>query len=278
MSYIWRGLTSQNRSGVSSFYLYDSQGSVRNLVNAAGAITDTYLTTAFGVELLTGSGTVNPFRYVGLLGYYRDMPELMQVRARWLAAVLARWLSRAGFEQVKAGEHPYGYANNNPIMNTDPSGLQPGKNPPNGAPRPKPNCNPVVYNCFRDISWGLYLVHHTFFWIHYPCSPKEQDRTIGYGPPGSFDPLPASSGQSAKNPGVPQQPEDMQCITKGTCACKRTSCGVDCVAHQGSRIGKNKDWDTSNYSAIYEHHNCWDFTNETFTACNCEETGGEFWP
>ena len=81
MSYIRSGLTSQNRSGVSSFYLYDSQGSVRNLVNAAGAITDTYIYTAFGAGLLASGSTVNPFSYVGQFGYYRDMTEMMYVRA-----------------------------------------------------------------------------------------------------------------------------------------------------------------------------------------------------
>ena len=77
MRYIWGGLTSQNRSGVSSFYLYDSQGSVRNLASILGAITDTYIFTAFGVELLTSGSTVNPFRYIGRFGYYRDMLSMI---------------------------------------------------------------------------------------------------------------------------------------------------------------------------------------------------------
>jgi len=122
MSYIWSGLTSQNRSGVSSFYLYDSQGSVRNLVDAAGAITDTYVYTAFGVELLTGIGTVNPFRYVGLFGYYLESVNLYYVRARWLDAVKGRWDSRVSRKRRTLGEHPYGYTINSPANIADPSG------------------------------------------------------------------------------------------------------------------------------------------------------------
>ncbi len=76
MRYIWGGVASQNRSGTSSFYLYDSQGSVRNLVNSAGTITDTYVYTAFGVELLASGSTVNAFRYVGLYGYYREYVDV----------------------------------------------------------------------------------------------------------------------------------------------------------------------------------------------------------
>jgi hypothetical protein len=73
-AYIWGGLTSQNRSGGSSFYGYDSEGSVRILTNSAGTLTGSFACTAFGVELVNGSGTNNPFRYVGLYGYY--MPSL----------------------------------------------------------------------------------------------------------------------------------------------------------------------------------------------------------
>jgi len=40
-------------------------------------------------------------------------------------AGLGLWLSRVGWEQQMAGEHPYGYANNNPTAVFDPSGLSP---------------------------------------------------------------------------------------------------------------------------------------------------------
>ena len=122
-AYIWGGLTSQNRSGVSSFYGYDSQGSVRILTNSAGAVTDSYVYTAFGVELLNGSGTVNPFRYVGLYGYYITFINLYYVRARWLDAVKGRWDSR---DPIGFGGGSYNiqkYVGNDPATNFDPAGL-----------------------------------------------------------------------------------------------------------------------------------------------------------
>ncbi len=120
----WGGLTSQNRSGTSSFYGYDSQGSVRILTNSAGAVTDTYVYTAFGVELLNGSGTINPFRYVGLYGYYMTFINLYYVRARWLDAVKGRWDSRdpIGFEGGDVYDYIYG--SNDIASDIDPSGLQ----------------------------------------------------------------------------------------------------------------------------------------------------------
>ncbi|MDE2125813.1 MAG: hypothetical protein KGJ62_04420 [Armatimonadetes bacterium] len=84
---IWGGLASQRRSGVSSFFGPDQQGSARILVSQAGLVTDNYSHKAFGVELQSGSGTVNPYRYEGLFGYYRDAADWMYVRARWLDAV-----------------------------------------------------------------------------------------------------------------------------------------------------------------------------------------------
>ncbi len=122
LRYIWGGLPSQNRSGTSSFYLCDSQGSVRNLTSVAGAITDTLVYTAFGVELLTSGSTMNPFRYVGLYGYYRDMPELMQIRARWLSAMNGRWLSRDPIGWDGGDVNFTLYVLNNPLTMIDPSG------------------------------------------------------------------------------------------------------------------------------------------------------------
>ena len=129
----WGGLASQNRSGVSSFYLFDSQGTTRALTSLAGLITDSYILKAFGEELLAGNGTVNPFWYGGQFGYYRDMPELMQVRARWLAAAIASWMSRdpIGINGVR---QLYEYVYNQPSSFVDPAGAQVMLDPGEGMP------------------------------------------------------------------------------------------------------------------------------------------------
>ena len=124
------------------------QGSVRNLVSSAGAITDTYINTAFGVELLTSGSTINPFRYVGLYGYYRDMPELMQVRARWLAANQGNWLSTDTLWVDTHGSR-YTYVEQNPEYYVDPSGWQ-------GEAQPKPiTTSPPEEYPLRIVRGGL---------------------------------------------------------------------------------------------------------------------------
>ena len=120
----WGGLASQRRGATSSYYGFDSQGSTRILVSQAGVITDSYSFKANGEILNAGSGTVNPFIYIGLYGYYEDRTDVYYVRARIDFADIARWISRdpIGFE---GGSNPYGYAWNEPVWYVDPAGLSP---------------------------------------------------------------------------------------------------------------------------------------------------------
>ncbi|MFT3881779.1 MAG: hypothetical protein QM703_19235 [Gemmatales bacterium] len=60
---------SQRRS-VTSFYHADSPGSVTNLTDNSGTVTDSYLYRALGVKVATNGTTINPFRYLGLLNAY----------------------------------------------------------------------------------------------------------------------------------------------------------------------------------------------------------------
>ena len=79
---------------VPSYYQFDGLGSTLQLTNSSGVATDSYLYKAFG-ELLSGSGTtINPFRYVGQLGYYFDQDTGdYNVRERLLIVIIARWAS-----------------------------------------------------------------------------------------------------------------------------------------------------------------------------------------
>jgi hypothetical protein len=73
---------SQRRAGASAFYVPDHQGNSRVLTNAAGAVTDTLTTDAWGVEVAATGATVNPYRAFGQWGYERDAASRLYVRAR----------------------------------------------------------------------------------------------------------------------------------------------------------------------------------------------------
>jgi RHS repeat-associated protein len=118
------GPISQSRSTASSFYGFDSQRSTRILVSFAGFVTDSYSFKAFGEELQTGSGTVNPYWYIGQDGYYRDLPGVMNVGHRKLIAANGTWLNRDLIGFAGGDVNLMRYAGDNPVVRVDPSGLE----------------------------------------------------------------------------------------------------------------------------------------------------------
>ena len=109
-----------------SFYLFDALGSTRQLTNAAGVVSDSYLYDSFGTIITVTGSTASWFRYVGRLGYYYD-EDLLQyyVRARFYSPVLGRFISRDplwyAFQELNA----YRYSLSNFANQSDPSGLDP---------------------------------------------------------------------------------------------------------------------------------------------------------
>jgi RHS repeat-associated protein len=126
---LYGNLVSQWRSGTASFYLFDGVGSATQLANSTGSVTDSYLYDAWGNIILANGSTVNPFRYLGRVGYYYDS-DLAQyyLRARYYSPTRARFLSR---DPLGMSDDPntYRYALNRSINLFDPSGLQSADEP-----------------------------------------------------------------------------------------------------------------------------------------------------
>ncbi len=126
---------SQTRSGVTHFYGYDGGGSVRQLTDTAGAVTDTYTYDAFGV-LISGTGsTVNSYRYRG--EQWDSSVGMYYLRARWYDAGKGRFWTADKLEQpclksrnrrpcgLRFGlvHHAFAYTDGDPVNFVDPSGL-----------------------------------------------------------------------------------------------------------------------------------------------------------
>ena len=91
---IYGNLISQRRGATTNWYHYNAQGTTSDLTDASQNITDTYLLDAWGVPISSTGTTVNPFRFIGELGYYRDVDTGNDyVRARIYRPVIGRWLS-----------------------------------------------------------------------------------------------------------------------------------------------------------------------------------------
>jgi len=123
-------LISQTKAALTSVYHYDGLGSTRLLSNLSGAVTDRYTYTAFGESDTAGTSgnnsgsTDNNYLYTGEqrdpnLGFY-------YLRARYMDPGAGRFVSQdswMGNSSDPLSLHKYGYANFNPVMGVDPSGM-----------------------------------------------------------------------------------------------------------------------------------------------------------
>ena len=112
-----------NAALTTSFYGYDGHGSVRQLTNSTGAVTDTYDYDAFG-NLISSTGTT-PNNYLFAGEQYDAALGLSYNRARYLNTTTGRFWSPDTNErdsQSPFSLHKYLYASANPVNRMDPWG------------------------------------------------------------------------------------------------------------------------------------------------------------
>ena len=125
VSYVYgRDLISQSRGGVLSFYLRDASGSIRDLTNASGAVTDSYTYDAFGNLTASTGSTVNNYRYDG----EQYDPNLGQyyLRARYYDPDTGRFTrmdSFTGMPEMPLSLNKYLYTDADPVNGVDSSGM-----------------------------------------------------------------------------------------------------------------------------------------------------------
>ena len=107
---------SQRRSTTSSWYHTDALGSTQALSNSSRVTSDTYLYDAWGNPITSTGTTVNPFRWVGNVGYYFDFDTgLYYIRARTYQPTIARWTSADPLFYMLAKAGAWGAFTKNPI-------------------------------------------------------------------------------------------------------------------------------------------------------------------
>jgi RHS repeat-associated protein len=108
-----------------SFYGYDGAGSVRQLTNSAGTVTDGYEYDAFGNSFTKVGTTPNNYLYRGEQ-YDADL-SLYYLRARYYNPNTGRFLSRDPLDGDATDPrtlHKYEYAGGDPVNMADPTGRE----------------------------------------------------------------------------------------------------------------------------------------------------------
>jgi len=106
-----------------SFYGYDGFGTVRQLTNPAGTITDTYDYDAFGNKINSTGTTPNNYKYRG--EQWDSDLGLYYLRARYYNPITGRFMGRDPEDGKHADPktlHKYLYAGGDPVNGFDPTG------------------------------------------------------------------------------------------------------------------------------------------------------------
>jgi len=112
-----------NSTWTASFYVYDGGGSVRQLADSTGKVTDEYEYDAYGNSFTKQGSTPNNYLYRG--EQYDPDLGLYYLRARYYNPATGRFLSRdpeGGALLEPASLHKYLYAGGDPVNAMDPSG------------------------------------------------------------------------------------------------------------------------------------------------------------
>jgi RHS repeat-associated protein len=112
-----------NNAWTPSFYGYDGFGTVRQLTNLAGTVTDTYSYDAFGNQLNSTGTTPNNYLYRG--EQFDPDLGLYYLRARYYNPATGRFMSRDPEDGILPDPmtlHKYDYAGGDPVNAWDPTG------------------------------------------------------------------------------------------------------------------------------------------------------------
>jgi RHS repeat-associated protein len=134
----------EKRNGARRLYTPDPLGSTVALLDNTQTQVDTFTYWPYG-EVRTSTGTTPPpFQFVGTKGYYAGSASKAYVRARYLDTPKGRWLTQDPISFLGGDANLYRDVSNNPIVSTDPWGLQSGLDPAPEQPptRKKPPFSP----------------------------------------------------------------------------------------------------------------------------------------
>jgi RHS repeat-associated protein len=122
-TYIYgNGRIAQTQGGTTEYFFGDALGSVRQMANQSDVVTYAHAYDPYGVVTQTGGTGQTAYGFTG----EQQSGDLVYLRARYLNVSTAEFISRdtwRGDPSNPISFNHWAYANANPVMNTDPSGM-----------------------------------------------------------------------------------------------------------------------------------------------------------
>jgi RHS repeat-associated protein len=133
-------IVSENRNGVESFYTPDTNANTMRLRVVNGIVADEWTYWPYGEGRTRTVTTPTPFTFGGVVGSYAEqLGNKFYIRARYLQALLARWLT---VDPLWPDQSGYVYVSGQVTILNDPSGTDSDPSAYGPAfkpiPRPKP--------------------------------------------------------------------------------------------------------------------------------------------
>jgi RHS repeat-associated protein len=135
---------------MTSYYHADGLGSITSLSGSAGSLTETYGYDSFGKQTSSSGSLTNPLRYTAR--EFDSETSLYYYRARYYDPSVGRFLTEDPIRIAGGGPDFYGYVQNDPADNIDPSGLC-----------PPPNCFADLK--FRPLDPPILGATHSFWYV-----------------------------------------------------------------------------------------------------------------
>jgi RHS repeat-associated protein len=117
-------LTSRvDSSGNPAYYAFDGNGNTVDLIDSAGAVQNSYSYLPFGEKLTATGSTSNLFTFAGRIGVTDDGDGFYFMRHRSYDPAVGHFAESDPTGIAGGTLNLYEYANNNPVMETDATGL-----------------------------------------------------------------------------------------------------------------------------------------------------------
>jgi RHS repeat-associated protein len=121
------GLVSQvSATGATAYYDLNNIGSVVGMTGTSGSYVNLYAYLPFGQTMTVAAAVSNPFTFVGQLGAMSAADGLYAMRNRLYDSAVGRFVQRDPLNVDGGSANLTTYAANNPVLETDPTGLGPG--------------------------------------------------------------------------------------------------------------------------------------------------------